>query len=422
MPPSNFPFLYHTATIRQAVRLATRTRPLAAASRSVHSKDKPGQGSYYRDNTVPFDWEHSKLPPPSPLDSQKRSSTLTPTETQAFKGIFDEIAEGNLSKSRKRKATATSKKAGSKDESAQEHSKEEEGKSASAQNKIDTRSDEFRQDLLGSLPDSLRSTAEIALGVHTVPSDTPGQVQVLSVDEADQVDWDLRAKHLKARASECQRIEALLTVCRTDVALWHALERHVFTLPERLEICNIKKPQKLTVLYNKETLASDRPSPSERSLGSLPIEVYGPLYPYMLERSLVLFETAFGPPSPLAFYLMPQIKAFGPSSYLLGVTKPFLLRLARMHWEQFGDAHAALDVLEEFNTACIDVDDDFLQLLVEIEDDIHLCTKGEQNDVVRAVVKTGMYQKVVNERVRPMREWTMRCIEEANRKAGYLKL
>ncbi|PHH81283.1 hypothetical protein CDD82_1114 [Ophiocordyceps australis] len=406
MPPSSLSFLYHTPTIRQALRLATRSRPLAAASRNVHSDDKTGQSSYYRDNTVPFDWENSKLPPPVYGITPNRSSTLTPSEAEAFRAIFDEIANGQMPKSPRKKKT----------DSAQEV--EQEATSKPAQAETDTGGDGFRQSLLASLPDSLRSAAEIALGVHTLPSDTPGQIHMVPLDKADQVDRELRTSHNKARASERQRIGNLLTDCRTDVALWEAMHKHVFTLPQRLNICNMSDPQKLTVLAHKPNEALGEANAPQGTEETLPVEIYGPLYPYLLRKSLALFEKAFDRPSPLAFYILPQVKALGPASYLLGVTKPLLIRLARMHWQQFGDADSALDVLEESNTACINVDDSFRRLLVAIRNQVRLCTGGVQSDVVQAVVKTAQYQKVVKERVEPMHKWAVEYIGERKKKGS----
>lgn len=417
MSPTLLPFLYRTQTLQRAWRTAGALSP--AQGRLLHASTRCSG----RDDAIPFEWEdraggQGKEAP----DGTTPSSTITPAEAVIFKGIFDEISKGKMPKPRKRPAAP--------DSSSWEAKPVPQGSSSqpgSAPRSIveQARLTEFSDNYLKRYPKSLQTAAQVALGLFTLEpaagkTEASTRIQMPELHEAEAAKAAERERFEKARMKERERIDKAMTKCTTDAALWKIMQQEVFSLPEKLGIAQAgetkaapkkgKRGAKKTApeAENIEAALTTPKADKDRYV----MDIHGPLYSHFLSTGLALLDTAFAAPSPYAFQILPRIKALGLPSYVLGVSTPFYARLARMYWNQFGDAGSALDVLQEMNSVGLRADGDVADLLVRIRDHVHGCSWGAQGAFVMAVMESPPYDGGLMQRLEEMERHVKRSLRE----------
>ncbi|KAG5912641.1 hypothetical protein E4U42_002065, partial [Claviceps africana] len=234
----------------QTAEIVSRPRPgrnVLQFARLVHVRRRSRSRS---DNSIPFEWDHD-----APFDevdgggsgggsggvAADKPSTITPSEADIFKSIFDEIAQGRMPSAKKRPATSeTTPRAASEPSSSQAAT------TGMARSIVEqARVMEFRDKFLRRYPASLRTAAQVALGLYE-QEPTPGsdeQSKMVELDEADKAKWEERARFERLRTEERERVDGLMGACDTDAALWRVMEAEVFSLPARLGILPLPKTQ-----------------------------------------------------------------------------------------------------------------------------------------------------------------------------------
>jgi hypothetical protein len=298
---------------------------------------------------------------------------MTTAEAKIFKGIFEEIAAQGKVQAEKRPGAA------------KPASPDEDHADPAASSIVEQARTEFGDTQLQRYPPSLRDAAKVALGLYKVeptyaePSpDTMRELAKLDEEKAAQ-----KAQYEALRAAELQRVTDLMKACETDAGLWQVLESEVFSLPAQLGLTKTtKKKSKVEEQYI--------------------MDIHGPLYPQYISIALYLLDTAFARSSPYVFKILPRVKELGLPSYVLGVSTPFYSRLASIHWERFGDAHSALDVLQEMQSVGLHADRQVSQLVVRIKDHIHACTFGQQGLFAAAIVEAPPFDTGLEQRLNEM--------------------
>ncbi|KAG6060570.1 hypothetical protein E4U17_003989 [Claviceps sp. LM77 group G4] len=414
MSSTVLPFLYQTRTIQRAFG-SVRTRNVLRFARLVHVPARRG-ATRKMDETIPFEWDDNK--PHESIDNDvttEKVSTITPSEAEIFKGIFDEIAQSRmpLAKKRPAKSATTTPSSSSPPLEAREATK------GMARSLVEqARVKEFREKFLSRYPSSLRSAAQIALGLYELelepnPGSRLGTSKMIELDEADKAKWEERAKYQRLREEERERVDALMKACDTDAALWRVMEAEVFSLPAQLGIAKEpkKKPKSRT---SKAAAKTDDPPPAaEATDEKRSMDVHGPLYTHFIDAGLALFDTAFARPSEYAFAILPRVKSLGLPSYVLGVSSPFYTRLARMHWTRFGDAAAALDILQEMSSAGLYADESTHELLVMMQEHLHGLAWGAQGPFVKGMMDAPPYDASLAQRLEEMEQYAAQSMDEA---------
>ncbi|KAJ6443627.1 membrane-associating domain-containing protein [Purpureocillium lavendulum] len=413
MASTLLPFLYQTRTLR----CSFAAKSFLGAVRHAHSKRTRAPKN---DNSIPFEWDSDLQDELSNVPGQP--STITPSEAEVFKGIFDEIAQGRMPASKKKPSPETSHA-----QSWATHDHGADRASGMARSIVEqARVTEFRDKFLRRYPQSLRNAAQVALGLYELePGGAAESSRVLELDEADEAKREERARYDRIRIAERERVDALMQGCQTDAELWHVMEREVFSLPEKLGIAQGALAKGKT--KTKGTGSARRRKPKDGELDDATsaltaqqqqddqkriMDVHGPLYPHFLSTGLALLDAAFARPSPRAFAILPRVKALGLPSYVLGVSAPFYARLARMHWDRFGDATAALDVVQEMAAAGLYADEAVAELLARIRNHLHGCTWGAQGPFVMAVMEAPPYDGALTQRLEEMERYARESMSE----------
>ncbi|KFH45616.1 hypothetical protein ACRE_034980 [Hapsidospora chrysogenum ATCC 11550] len=408
------PFLYRTRTIQRAWKCG----PAFCLARLAHSDrgDRPP-----RDEAVPFDWGEAGPPKglrPGAYDDLShgsliagRKATLSPNEAQIFKRIFEEIAEGKMAVPKHRRPQQKDTWLGTTGQprSLVEHA----------------RMSEFRDKYLERFPPSLRNAANKALGMFELQ---PSESALEEMTEEDRELWAERVRYRQLREDEKTRVETLMKECQTDFALWEVMEKEVFSIPVGLGL--VPKPAAAKRKGRKGEKARDKIKEGERIDGQtvtdqttaqltevseanaeaaakeesakLVMDVHGALYSGYIIYGLQLFDAAFTRPSPLSFRILPRVKSLGLESYVLGVSTPFYVALAGLHWDRFGDAASALDVIQEMSSTGLYVNEEASALLGRIRDDLMSCTLGLQGPFVSAMMQAPPYDKSLLQRIERM--------------------
>ncbi|KAM0427949.1 hypothetical protein ACHAPT_007409 [Fusarium lateritium] len=377
------PFLYQTRTLQFACRRPVSL--LIAQKAGIVTNNKRTKRV---DNSIPFEWDDEEQA--ASHDTLEQEGTLTPTETEIFKSIFDEIAQGRLPKAKKRPESAEEQATQTAQKPADKSSGEERlGGSLVDQARDANLSEEF----LKRYPTSLRQAAQTALGKFEFAPKRPKFYDTKDLDEAEAKQMAEWARYEKIRQEEKLRVEKLMVDCVTDAELWKVMEKEVFLLPKRLGIADPVTPRKRTTA-KKESKANEVP-PSQK----LVMDVHGPLYPHYLSTGLKLFDSAFAQPSSYAFKILPRIKEIGLSSYVLGVSTPLFTRLADIYWRRYGDATAALDALDEMQSVGLYPDEEVEKVVKEISQHLHSCTWGAQGPFVMAMMESPPYDASLTARL-----------------------
>lgn len=424
MSSTLLPFLYRTKTLQRAWRAPVA---LSGRPRQLHSS---AHRAAQQDDAIPFEWEDrageesKKEPNPSAA-----SSTITPAEAAIFKGIFDEIAKGKMPKPKQRpEGSPWSSKPGT-----EEGIPNQPHRPGSMPRSIveQARLTDFKDNFLQRYPKSLQNAAQMALGLfalepepqQTVSADTTvSRSQMPELHEAERAKWAQRERYETARTKEQQRIDAVMAKCTTDAALWKVMQQEVFSLPEKLGILQATetKPEKKGKRGAKktdadsetETVSPIQMTPKKGDGNKHIMDVHGPLYSHFLSTGLALLDTAFAQPSPYAFQILPRIKELGLPSYVLGVSTPFYSRLARMSWNQFGDANSALDMLQEMSSVGLYADKEVRELLATIRDHLHGCAWGAQGAFVMAMMEAPPYDEALMHRLEDMEKYVKQSLDE----------
>ncbi|OAA73725.1 hypothetical protein ISF_00626 [Cordyceps fumosorosea ARSEF 2679] len=280
---------------------------------------------------------------------------------------------------------------------------------------------DFRDKFLSRYPSSLRSAAQVALGLFEVPANEEGSSTYMELKEADASNWAERAMYDRLRSEERDRVDRLMDNCATDAELWDLMEREVFSLPERLGIVQQaaatapKKKKKSTKAKGKsvvggsvEDLATQPESKPDRRL----MDVHGRLYPHFLYNGLKLLDTKFKRSSPYAFKILPRVKELGLPSYVLGVSTSFYSRLASLYWTRFGDSNAALSVLQEMLSSGLYANDESMEVVDSIRDHLHGCTWGAQGPFVMAMMESSPYDASLSQRLDNMQRYIHTSIDQ----------
>ncbi|KAG6177655.1 hypothetical protein E4U27_004183 [Claviceps purpurea] len=366
------------------------------------------------DETIPFEWDDNRTQESIDNDvTAEKASTITPSEAEIFKGIFDEIAQSRmpLAKKRPAKAATTTSPSTSPPFEAREPTK------GMARSLVEqARVQEFREKFLSRYPSSLRSAAQIALGLYELepnPGSSLGTSMMIELDEADKAKWEERAKYQRLREEERERVDALMKACDTDAALWRVMEAEVFSLPAQLGIAKEPKKKSKGRKSKSAAKADDPPPAAEATDRKRSMDVHGPLYTHFIDGGLALFDTAFVRPSEYAFEILPRVKSLGLPSYVLGVSSPFYTRLARMHWMRFGDAAAALDILQEMSSAGLYADESTHELLVMMQEHLQGLAWGAQGPFVMGMMDAPPYDASLAQRLEEMEQYAAQSMSEA---------
>lgn len=431
---SNFlPFLYQTRTLQRSVKVPVS---FIFAHRFYATQQRQRRSNPKNDHSIPFelDEEDQHLTMGDPEGGPGQSSTITPSEAEVFKGIFDEIAQGRMPKARKRHAAAATV---SKDPSDIElgegleilRKKVDLAANEQLNEGVKSIVDQFRttdsrDEFLQRYPVSLRQAAETALGKFELEPLSAKVADTTELDEEEarkQKEW---ARYMEIQEAEKERVGALMRGCQTDAALWDLMEAEVFSLPAKLGI--LQEPAAMLRVRKTTRPASKKggsvpktdaiaAEPASTKDERLSMDIHGPLYPHYLTLGLDLFATAFSRPSMSAFRILPKVKALGLPSYVLGVTTPFYLRLAEMHWNHFGDAVSAFDMLEEMASLGLSANEEMAALLVRIRDDLHGCTWGAQGPFVMAMMEAAPYDTALMHRLEAAEKYVRRSFALQNR-------
>jgi len=342
--------------------------------------------------------------------------TLSPNEAHIFKRIFEEIAEGKMAVPKHRRRQQKDSLL---------------GKTGQPRSLVEhARMSEFRDKYLERFPPSLRNAANKALGMFELQ---PSESALEEMTEEDRELWAERVRYRQLREDEKTRVETLMKECKSDFALWEVMEKEVFSIPAGLGL--VPKPaasaaksksrrgnkkadetKEAEPLHGQTAADQTTAEPTEvpeanadaaakEESSKLVMDVHGALYSGYLIYGLQLFDTAFTRPSPLSFRILPRVKSLGLESYVLGVSTPFYVALAGLHWDRFGDAASALDVIQEMSSTGLYVNEEASALLGRIRDDLMSCTLGLQGPFVSAMMEAPPYDKSLLQRIERMESY-----------------
>ncbi len=409
MPPSILPFLYQTRTIQHGLRQATFARVVRLAHSSAQNKTN---------YSIPFDWEDDPHHDDFSAKPSSQASTITPSEAEIFKGIFDEISQGKMPVSKK-KTTFSAMKEQPVSTTATSGSQLD----SKARSIVDqARLTDFRDKFLSRYPSSLRNAAQVALGLFEVPANEEGAGTYMELKEADAANWAERAMYDQLRSEERGRVDGLMNNCTTDAELWNLMEREVFSLPEQLGIVQDttasapKKGKKKSVKAKGKSAAEESIEDPVTPLALKPdrrlMDIHGRLYPHFIYNGLKLLDTQFKRSSPYALKVLPRVKELGLPSYVLGVSTSFYSRLAALYWTRFGDSNAALTVLQEMLSSGLYANEESMEVVESIRDHLHGCTWGAQGPFVMAMMESSPYDASLSQRLENMQRYIRTSIAQ----------
>lgn len=342
------------------------------------------------DNSIPFEFDDEEQANAHASDIEQEG-TLTPSETEIFKSIFDDISHARLPQNKKPQL----------DQQQPRDAYPSTGYGAerrSGNTLVEkARGANFSEDFLKRYPSSLRRAAENALGKFELAPKRPNLYNMTELDKAEKKQLQEWAKYESLRERERSRVEKLMQDCQTDAELWEVLEKEVFSLPEKLGIHEQNKTAQKIRKLKKKAKAQDNEAV---------MDVHGYLYSHYLNYGLNLLDTGFPKPSILAFNILPRIKKLGLSSYVLGVSTPLFIKLAEIHWKRYGDATSAFDVLDEMKPLGLFPTEklgELEELIEQISDHLHSCTWGAQGPFVMAMMQAPPFDATLTSRLGRMK-------------------
>lgn len=275
---------------------------------------------------------------------------------------------------------------------------------------------DFRDKFLSRYPSSLRSAAQVALGLFEMPASEQASSSYMELKEADAANWAERAMYDQLRSEERTRVEGLMNRCTTDTELWNLMECEVFSLPERLGITQDTKKamaertkRKTTPKKREEESAVDATdAKSDKRL----MDIHGRLYPHFINNGLKLFDAKFARSSPYAFKILPRVKELGLPSYVLGVSTPFYSKLASIYWNRFGDSNSALNTLQEMLSSGLYANEESKEVVDTVRNHLHGCTWGAQGPFVMAMMESSPYDASLSQRLENMHQYIRTSIKQ----------
>ncbi|CAK7562632.1 MAG: hypothetical protein SEPTF4163_000480 [Sporothrix epigloea] len=312
--------------------------------------------------------------------------TITPLERQAFRRIFREISKRKPDEVKVGESEESStlenapKTAGSEIDSHQtrintivseasndqvlvreplRNYRREDSLAKMNERKLDLKTAHPRDRVLAQFPPSLRSAAGKALGINDVRRLLRQEEEQAVHAQQDKTTETLETTEAlspaqTARRERQEKMELAMLAKKTDVALWQYMQEQVFALVGKWGLQEISGASAIgkRTTRKKKALAEDRP-----------------LYPALLLHAQRLLESHFagGTMSPLAFAVLPRIKALGLASYVLGASTPLYNHLLHMRWRRQGDAPAVFALLQEMQRAGLVFDAATLAIVKSIE-------------------------------------------------------
>lgn len=432
------PFLYQTRTLQRVWRVPAKAQMTQLAQSSLRGfktrRDTRNDSSDM--DSIPFDWGAEGKPDLSTWEEETWSeedevadgpksltpnSTITPTEAYAFRRIFDEISSGKMPKPKKWRPNDSAADMSMDISLDMTQSSLEAPDQPSRSSVVEqARMADFRSNVLSRFPEDVRNAAHLALGIYETKSGSDLDVQEETKEQREE-----RLQYEREREDEKARIELLMTGSDSDFQLWKVMEAEVFSLPQKLGILEEEptptkkgsrkkkqKPRKGQMPMSKTVDDVVEPTPSLNRAAAPEqkhnIAVHGPLYTHFLNHGLKLFETSFSRPSPFAFQLLPRVKSLGLPSYVLGISSRFYAALARMHWDQFGDAVKAIDTIEEMNAAGLYANHDVKEFLNRLRSEIQKCSSEGQGHLTRTVMEIPPFDVAILDRLDQVEENCMR--------------
>lgn len=377
MRPNFLPFLYQTRTLQLVCR---RPPTFLYAQKATFAIRSNTSRRVSPDDSIPFEFDEEEQAAEHEAPAE---GTLTPTETEIFKGIFDDISQGRLPKNRKRPQSADSVTDALKNL-----------RDAAEKTRSDSTT-QFSAEMLKRYPTSLRAAAQTAFGMFELAPARPKLREMTELDEEEAKQMAEWSRYEKVRAQEKERVHSLMKACKTDVELWKVMEKEVFSLPVRLGIVDEKQPKKGKRTKKQPVQASSKDD-------KLVMDVHGPLYSQYLNICLDLFDKAFPEPSLLTFKVFPRIRELGLTSYVLGVSTSLFSKLAEAHWNRFGDAASALEAFEEMKALGLNPNQEALALVQQIREHLHSCAWGAQGPFVMAMMEAPPYDASLDDRLERM--------------------
>jgi hypothetical protein len=384
MSSTLLPFLYHTKTLQRAGGARVPSVRTLAIGLGFHSTAlRRARQPRAKDNSIPFE--------NAPTVEEDVLSTITPTERQIFSQIFSDIAKKGSSPQPPNRATSAT--------STSTTFIKEAGSGSRSVPLIQRLRDVVNRDsILQKYPRSLRHAAELALGVHAqiIAEETTTTVRPRAEPNPEALKRAIEWQEL--RKAERERVEALMRSCNTDKELWDCVEKEIFSIPRKVGI--------LTGT-GVATPPSKRPS-------SLNLNIYGPLYPVLLSGALTMLCRDFGPPSPLAFGLLPRIRELGLVPYVLGISTPLFNELIGISWKLHGDLGGVLDLLSEMEYAGLRFDKATQQVLQDVEQSLSDMLGGRQQAFPRVLMKMPEYDSSL----RSALSWRLASVKDAVNSTG----
>ncbi|KAK4185652.1 hypothetical protein QBC35DRAFT_298404 [Podospora australis] len=428
MSTTLLPFLYQTRTLQLLSRTGVSTPAFArfygqydrrANNRKPQPKKAPRYPVHEYDpefdkvstESIPFELpEGYERPPPREIShlftSEGDRTTITPTEKEAFKAIFEELEEKRERSAQPEDlakigvdtvlepATASTvpirrvapdpakinwppeepsvedriniiiQDAAESQEKSRRHLHEPyPGGHPLSQTR---KAKEWDKALL-RFPPSLRNAARRALGViddakdseKVVPLSAPTDLFQSPTQQrlSAEIDFALNplaksVEHEALRRAEQKRIEELMEAAKTDFELWDVMEKEVFPLVDRLGLS--PKSRSAPVEKKKGRKGKESATAAEiddHKKADLPMHIYGPLFPRLLLSALRMLDQNFTHPSPLALNVLPRIKETGHAGYVLGASTSFYNALARIEWYRYGNPANVFNLFEEMRHA-----------------------------------------------------------------------
>ncbi|KAK4653474.1 hypothetical protein QC762_506600 [Podospora pseudocomata] len=465
MSTTLLPFLYQTRTLQRISRHAAPNPALRAFVHTTAATNLPLRpssympprrssrpsrtGSYRRGpasggpkrESIPFELpEDYERPPPRELNHLLTEagdrSTITPTERDAFKAIFEEIAAKQSPSSHqdpsllKPTQQRWPKSDAALDLPAQPSASEtidiimQDAADVEARNTRQLQhpygkshpmtqaanTNDWNKALL-RFPPSLRDAARRALNITEAEELKSPDGYSESAASRVGADPDMvlnplgkSVQHEALRRAERARVEGMMQATKTDFELWDILEKEVFPMVARFGLDKLEPSVLKTKGRNGKKADTSPPAANveENAPGNdlFPLHIYGPLYPRYLLAALRLFHQRFSHPSPLALNILPRVKELGPASYVLGASTPFYNELVRILWYRYGNAEGVLNMFEEMRMAGMVFDADSLKVLNAISSWVRASETGKQGPFLKELVSLPEWEYGMQARLR----------------------
>lgn len=159
---------------------------------------------------------------------------------------------------------------------------------------------------------------------------------------------------MEKRYAEFARIVALLKAAKTDIDLWHILEKEAF---EPVVALNLDDPKEDRA-ERKGGLTDPTEPPSSR-------EIIMHNFPLLLRKSCSILRRMF-PMSSLPQAFIPTIRSMGPSIYALGASTKLYNQIIMYTYRNLTDMDQIADLLEEMESEALEPDQQTYEALDNI--------------------------------------------------------